>query len=209
MHRAFVMWLRRLRRETAQVVFVVLSLGLPLAIGVMALSLNAGVLWRPLPFAQPDAPRQGDRRSRQRESARWLSLPELTAVAGEPAPFRSVAGYTVADFSVAAEGNLPAEGLLATFASAEFFALFGITPQLGTLPDPRAYSAAGERVVLLSHELWQRRYASDPRVIGRTIQLSTIDYFRGRHRWLSRHRHPAARPLAVLEAHRRGRADAF
>jgi hypothetical protein len=177
--RAATLWVRRLRRDPTLVLFTIVSLGLPLGASVMALSLNLGTLWRPLPFPEPDRLVKIEARTPSVQ-ARWLSLPELHALSRPPAPpFAGVAGYTVADVSVAADGVLPAEGLLATLASADFFSVLGISPAVGRLPEPDMYSASGERVALLGHDLWQRRYAGDPAVVGRVIHLSANDYFRG------------------------------
>jgi predicted permease len=179
MRTGVVMWMRRLRREPAPIALVAISLGLPLGAGIMALSLNAAMFWRPLPFVDADQLVKIEPRTAAAEP-RWVSLPELNALAtGAAAPFQASTGYTVADVIVAAAPPLGAEGLLGTLVSATFLDLFGIKTQLGTLPDASAYSSSGERVVLLGHELWQRRFAGDPAIIGRTIDLSTNDYFRG------------------------------
>jgi putative ABC transport system permease protein len=49
------------------------------------------------------------------------------------------------------------------------FPMLGIQPILGRQIRQEEDTPGGPRVVLLSHGVWQRRYASDPAVIGRTI----------------------------------------
>jgi putative ABC transport system permease protein len=56
--------------------------------------------------------------------------------------------------------------------SAELFPLLGLGPVVG-----RTFSAAedkpgAEPVVILSYGLWQRRFGSDPRLVGRTVTLN-------------------------------------
>lgn len=60
--------------------------------------------------------------------------------------------------------------------SANFFATLGVGPQIG-----RAFTAAedqpgGERVMIISHSLWQRRFGGDPGLIGRTIEYNGESY---------------------------------
>lgn len=61
--------------------------------------------------------------------------------------------------------------------SASFLPLLGAQP----LPGGRNFSAAedapgGERVALLSHALWQRRYNGEPTIVGRSITLNDANY---------------------------------
>ena len=50
--------------------------------------------------------------------------------------------------------------------------MIGIQPILGRQIRPEEDTPGGPRVVLLSHGVWQRRYAGDPSVIGRTITVN-------------------------------------
>jgi putative ABC transport system permease protein len=62
--------------------------------------------------------------------------------------------------------------LNAQLVSAEFFPLLGVEPLLGRTiseQDDRPNSAP---VAVISYELWQRRFAGEPTVIGRVVQIS-------------------------------------
>src|SRR5471032_1009657 len=52
------------------------------------------------------------------------------------------------------------------------FPMIGVQPILGRQIREEEDKPGGPRVVLLSHGVWQRRYASDPLVIGRTITVN-------------------------------------
>ena len=52
------------------------------------------------------------------------------------------------------------------------FPMIGVQPILGRQIRPEEDTPGGPRVVLLSHGVWQRRYAGDPSVIGRTITVN-------------------------------------
>ena len=63
-----------------------------------------------------------------------------------------------------------------THVSKDFFDVFGAPPALG-----RSFTAAedlpsGGRVAVISHHLWQTRFAGDPRIVGRVVRLNREPY---------------------------------
>jgi putative ABC transport system permease protein len=76
-------------------------------------------------------------------------------------------------------GGGRAEEISVGLASAGLFELLGVRPAFGrTFVAEEALPAAanGARVVLLSHQLWARRFGSDDRVLGRTIVMGGDSY---------------------------------
>jgi putative ABC transport system permease protein len=63
------------------------------------------------------------------------------------------------------------EGLSSGIADPGFFQAVGLNPLLGRLFTDDEIGPDGDDVVLLSHDLWVRRYGSDPSVVGRTVRL--------------------------------------
>ena len=59
--------------------------------------------------------------------------------------------------------------------SANLFELLGVTARLGRTFVPED-DKPGTHVVLLSHSLWQRRFGSDPGIIGRALTLNGESY---------------------------------
>ena len=57
------------------------------------------------------------------------------------------------------------------FVSANFFQILGVQPALGRLLLPADEIRGQHRRAVLSDALWQRRYGSDPSVVGRMIQI--------------------------------------
>jgi putative ABC transport system permease protein len=57
-----------------------------------------------------------------------------------------------------------------------FFDVFRIKPQLGRTFEPAEGIQGRHRVVVLSHGLWQRRFGSDPGIVGRTLELNGFSY---------------------------------
>src|SRR5262249_62006923 len=79
------------------------------------------------------------------------------------------------DFNLTGDGQ-DAERVQGAFVTANFFSVLGVTSALG-----RGFQTGDEqfgqhRVVLLSHELWQRRYGGDSQIVGRGIKLGSEAY---------------------------------
>ena len=55
---------------------------------------------------------------------------------------------------------------------ANFFDVLKITPALGRAFRPEEEAAGAGAVAVISDAMWRRRFASDPRVLGRTIQVN-------------------------------------
>jgi putative ABC transport system permease protein len=79
------------------------------------------------------------------------------------------AGYALTD-------DAAAEHVDAANVTVGFFETFGIRPVIGRTFSDVEETAAGERVVVLSHQLWARLFASDPAVLGRTLKLDAESY---------------------------------
>jgi predicted permease len=50
-----------------------------------------------------------------------------------------------------------------------FFSVLGAKAELGRTLEPRDDALGAEKVIVLSHELWQRQYGGDPDVLGRRV----------------------------------------
>ena len=74
------------------------------------------------------------------------------------------------DATLAVEGGEP-EPVTRTFVTASLFRVLGARALHGrTLEDEENQPGKGD-VVVLSHGLWQRKFASDPEILGRTIRV--------------------------------------
>src|SRR5262249_14624059 len=64
------------------------------------------------------------------------------------------------------------ERLVGAGVSQDFLSFLGVQPALGRNFDAGECKWNGAPAVILTHGLWERRFASDPRVIGRSITLN-------------------------------------
>jgi len=68
------------------------------------------------------------------------------------------------------------EALRAAAVSANYFTVLGVSPEIGRTFASGEDQPGHDHVVILSHELWERRFGSDPSVVQRTIRLNREDY---------------------------------
>jgi predicted permease len=73
-------------------------------------------------------------------------------------------------------GSDPAEHLLGLRMTQNLLPMLGVEPQLGRVFAPGEDQAGAEHEVVLSHRLWQRRFSSDPSILGKSIVLDGQGY---------------------------------
>jgi predicted permease len=103
-----------------------------------------------------------------------VSAPNYFAWRADTRLFADMSAAEYRTGSLAGDGKPEAVGYAAV--TPNYFALFGASPVLG-----RSFVAAEDQpgrdhAIVLSHGLWERRFGSDPRVIGRTVRLNREDY---------------------------------
>jgi predicted permease len=153
------------------------------AIGTLALGIGANtiifskvdaVVIRALPYDDPD-----------RVVVIWEDATRVGFAKNTPAPanfidwrrlnrsFADMAATRGANASLTGDG-VP-EQILGRATTPNFFSVLGARPQLG-----RTFSESEDRdganVVVISHSLWQRRYAGEASIIGRTLLLNGDRY---------------------------------
>jgi len=73
-------------------------------------------------------------------------------------------------------GDGEPERLASLRVSREYFTVLGVSPSMGRDFAVEEDLPGAERVVILSHGLWQRRFGGDPAIIGRTVVMSEIPF---------------------------------
>ncbi len=154
---------RMLRKNPGFTLVAVLTLALGIGANTAIFSLVSGILLRPLPFDQPDR------------------LVQVTGFypKGAFAAMRSrMQSMDVAAYVEGYEFNLTGQGvpvrLTATLVSADLFSVLGAPAEFGRTFRSGEDLATKNNYVVLSHHLWQQRFASDRAVIGQWINLEGI-----------------------------------
>ena len=152
----------------------VLTLALGIGANTAIFTVVYGVLLRPLPFPQPDRIVQLAEAFREDSDEMDLSWNELEHLREYGQLFEHIAGYTDVGFNLAT--GTEAEHVRGVPASAEYFQVLGVRPAVGRDFLPEEDRGEGQRVAILSHELWLRRFGGEPGLIGRKILLSGDAY---------------------------------
>jgi predicted permease len=151
---------RQLRRRPGFTVVVVATLTLGVGMSTGVYSVVRGVLLRPLPY-----PESNELVSLTRAGA--ASLPNIADLEGRLESMERMGGMFVPS-TVTLTGSGDATQLSRSWVTPGFFDMLGIQPALGRWLGPQDDDT--DRAVL-SHRLWQTRFAADPGVVGRTIVL--------------------------------------
>lgn len=105
------------------------------------------------------------------------SLTEFLAWKSQAACFESVESSVGGDRDVSADADgHPAVRVSGRNVTPGWFELLGVRPSVGRVLRAADYaSPRGTEVVMISHDLWQRRYGGDPQVLNRVIQVNRAD----------------------------------
>jgi putative ABC transport system permease protein len=124
---------------------------------------------RPLPYPQAERLVVVNTVDRTRGGVELsYSLPDLLDTRAQ-AKTLDLAGFSGRSLNLS--GREEPERLIGQIVTANFLRVLGIQPALGRDFLPGEEEPAAERPVILSHGLWQRRFDSDPRVLGQAIKL--------------------------------------
>ena len=106
--------------------------------------------------------------------ARWISPGDVTDLRANSQLFEDVATYQCPEFNLSSEGRVDvARGCR---VSANFFALLGVAPAQGRLFSSNEETPGADQSVIVSHGLWQSKFAGDPQLLGKTIRLNGRNY---------------------------------
>jgi len=161
---------RTLIRRPAFTMIAVLTIGVGIGATTAMFSLIDSVLLKPLPFHEP-----------HQLTTVWEVRPRFKAPRIEVAPlnyvdwqrqaqsFESLAAYANGFLNLTGTGT--PERLMAAQVTPNLFPTLGVNPLVGRWFVAPEGSPGQTTVVVLSYELWQRRFGADRGVVGQTIRL--------------------------------------
>lgn len=162
--------LRLLRRSPGFTTLAVLTIGLGIGANSAIFSVINGVVRKPL--AYPDSDRLMFITSQfptLNFSKFWISPPEYFEFKEHTKAFAHVGAYSTGAMNLS-EGDRP-ERVNTAFVTASMFDVLGVRPLRGSVFTPEQDRPGADPVVLLSHELWQRAFGSDPAMVGKTVMV--------------------------------------
>ena len=161
--------LRALRKSPGFSLVAAITLALGIGATVATFSVVNTVLLRPFAFTHPEkliwiySQRSDNPRTN-------FSLPEYCDYRDQATSFEVLAG--VASFNPSFADAGPPERVQGVRMSASAFAMLGVRPLLGRALIAEDDHNGARGVVVISYGLWSRRYARDPAVIGRAVNLN-------------------------------------
>ena len=168
--------LRTLARNRRFSIVAVLTLGLGLGATVAIFGVVQGVLLRSLPYQDPD---------------RLVFISQTDGPGTKPFPISSpghfrdyreqarqfegfAAGFSFVQ-TLDSQQGVQAEQLDSGIVTPNFFPLLGVSPAQGRNFLPEEEVVNGPRVAIISDQLWRRRYAADPKLVGNPIRVNGQD----------------------------------
>ena len=165
---------RTLRLDAGFTIFAILIVGFGVAASSTVFNVVNALLIRPLPFRDPGRLVWITNHDVSGLSGQTTQVGHLLDLREQNRSFEDLAAYNafygVGDNKLTGEGE--PERLSGVPVSQNFFPLLGIQPQLGRLFNDEECKWHGPKAVLLSHGLWERRFASDPGIVGRRLTLN-------------------------------------
>jgi len=166
---------RRLLRSPGFTAAATLTLALGIGANTAIFSLINTALLRPLPFAQPDRlVVLWERQRAQGKEREPVSAENFLDWRRGARTFSELAAWKSWGFALSGAGE--PEELPAIRASANLFRLLQAVPALGRGLLAEDETPGRDRVAILSHALWARRFGSDPATVGRSILLDGEPY---------------------------------
>jgi putative ABC transport system permease protein len=182
---------RTLRKTPGFTAIATITIALGIGACTAVFSVVNGVLLRPLPYSEPGRLVLIWSELRTRNVLDFpFPIPDVRDLRDNTTTFEGIAGITAPGrAALSGDGGEP-EQVRSSGATTNLFQVLGVrmtvgrdfterdgTPQPPPPPGAPAAGAAGPpplpNIVILSHRLWQRRYGSDPKIVGQTIGFRT------------------------------------
>ena len=165
--------LRTLRTHAGFSAAAVLTLALGIGATTAIFSVVDAVLIDALPFPEPDRLV----RVWSAEPGRGLpqaavSIPDFGDWRDQNTVFESMTAYSSLPSGAILTGYGEPVRLRTTYVTEDFFRTLGLRMRHGRAIRPDEHARGSNRVVVLSHRVWQERFGGDPGVAGRAITLN-------------------------------------
>ncbi len=166
--------LRWLTRSPGFAAVAILSLGLGIGVNTAMFSLVDAVLLRPIHVRDPDSLVDVFTNSSDGDEYATSSYPDFLDLKAQNTVFTDMIAYT----PMLAPLNLGdrARMVIGQLVTSNHFEMLGIRPLLGRMLQPADDVPGADRVVVISHRMWQSEFGSDHAIVGRGLQLRGQGY---------------------------------
>ena len=148
----------------------VAALALGIGANAAMFSLAEAFLLRPVPFDNADRfVALVDARPGQNIDTNSVAPATYFEWKDQARSFEQMAAYQWNALNLTGEGQ--PEKVQGFEVTANFFDMLGVQPRMGRTFLPEEEQRGKDQEIILSYGLWQRRYASDPNILGKTIKV--------------------------------------
>jgi putative ABC transport system permease protein len=164
---------RTLLRNPAFAFVAVVTLALGVGANAAIFSVVNAVLLRPLPWGEPDRVVTIWSRWTAFDKT-WVSDGEVNDYRREAKTLAAVGAWDEGAVNLTGDGN--PERIASGTVTANLFSVLGVQPVRGRAFTPQEDVPNGPRVAIIGYGLWQRRYAGDPGIVGRSVPIDGESY---------------------------------
>jgi predicted permease len=158
---------RTLKQRPGFAAVALLTLGLGIGATTVMFTVVNGVVLKPLSYPEPDRLVTVHGRTDQYGEQWGFSYLEFLDCQTQSRSLGSIAAWTYSGATLSEPGD--AEYVDGRQISSELFSVLGISLPLGRAFLPEEDRPGGAPVIIISYGLWQRRYAGNPALIGKSI----------------------------------------
>src|SRR5437870_1854395 len=163
--------LRQLLKQPAFTAIAVVTVALAIGATTAVLSLVNGLLVRPLPYRDPQHLILLLQHFKSQDLERIpVSPPEFKDYETRAHSFEKLGAFGYSSFNLAGEDR--PERIAGATITADVLPLLGVSPIKGRFFQPEECTLGRDDVVIISARLWQRRFNSDPQIIGTKLLLN-------------------------------------
>jgi predicted permease len=165
--------IRSLRFDKSAAVFSIAIAALGIGASATVFSICQALLLRPLPFREPERLVWIANGTSENLSAQTVQVANLVDLQEQNRSFEGIAGfyqfYTPDDIRLTGAGE--PERLTGVPVTQTFFPLLGVRPEAGRFFDDTESRYGAPKTAVLGYRFWQRRFAGDRGIVGKSIVL--------------------------------------
>lgn len=165
---------RMFLKQPAFTIIAILTLAVGIGANTTIFSVVNSILLRPLPYREPDRLAMvWMNNARINISEDWHSYPNYEDYRNNTSTFEDIALFNNRSFTITGDGE--PERVRGAVASSNLFPLLGVGAMMGRTFIPEEDENGKDMVAILSYGLWQRRFAADPDILGKTVSLNNAN----------------------------------
>ena len=168
---------RVLTKNKGFTIVAIVALALGIGANTAIFSVVDGVLLRPLPFKEPDklfTLWERNQKILHPYDSNPPAIGNLVDWRAQNHVFESIASY-YPNVNLNLAGEDSAEHVVGAQITADLFQILRVDPIKGRIFRVEEEEIGKNRVVIISHGLWIRRYGGDPNLVGKTIMVNGVN----------------------------------